>query len=149
MNTPTHSLRIVFAVSTLTCAAILMLFVHGRAQWTPEFWVQLLVTSVFICAAACFVAFRNGRMRVVGVPLGRFAGVFLRQLVVSYLVSAAALTAISLLFIYLVTRTAPNALALAVLAGLWLSLWLAPAIASVTSWRKLRPTRENDAQGAD
>lgn len=145
MNTPTHSLRIVFAMSTLTCSAILMLFVHGRAQWTPEFWLQLLATSVFICATACYVAFRNGRLRVVGIPLGRFFGVFLRQLVVSYLASAAVVTAIALLFIYLVTRTAPNALALAVLAGLWLSLWLAPAIASVTSWRKLRPANENDA----
>jgi hypothetical protein len=77
-------------------------------------------------------------MRVVGVPLARFAGVFLRQLVLAYVASAIALTVIALAFIYFVTRTAPNALALAVLAGLWLSLWLAPAIASITSWRKLR-----------
>ena len=28
--------------------------------------------------------------------------------------------------------------ALAVLAGLWLSLWLAPGIASFTTWRALR-----------
>ena len=138
MNAPIQSLRIVFALSTLACSVILVLFVHGRAQWTPEFWLQLLATSLVISTAACFVAFRQGKMRVVGVPLARFAGVFLRQLVLAYVASAIALTAIALAFIYFVTRTAPNALALAVLAGLWLSLWLAPAIASITSWRKLR-----------
>ena len=40
-------------------------------------------------------------------------------------------------FIYAITRSGPNALALAVLAGLWLSLWLAPGIASFTTWRQL------------
>ena len=138
MNAPTHSLRVIFALSTLTCSAVLVLLVHGRAQWTPEFWGQLVATSLTICAAACFIAFRNGKMRVVDVPLAHFVGVFLRQLLLTYVASAIALSAIGLAFIYFVTRTAPNALALAVLAGLWLSVWLAPGIASVTSWRKLR-----------
>lgn len=84
-------------------------------------------------------------MRVEGVPLGRFVGVFLRQLVLAYVASAVVVTAIALVFIYLVTRTAPNALALAVLAGLWLSLWITPVIASISSWRKLRPTIGNGA----
>lgn len=84
-------------------------------------------------------------MRVVGIPLGRFAGVFLRQLVLSYIASAIALTAVALAIVYTMTRSAPDAFALALLAGLWLSLWLAPALASVTSWRKLRTTSENSA----
>ncbi|MDD2744292.1 MAG: hypothetical protein PHV02_18695 [Rhodocyclaceae bacterium] len=145
MITPAHSLRVVFALGTFACSVILVLFVHGRAQWTPEFWLQLLATAIGICSAACFIAFRQGKMRVEGVPLGRFVGVFLRQLVLAYVASAVVVTAIALVFIYLVTRTAPNALALAVLAGLWLSLWITPVIASISSWRKLRPTIGNGA----
>lgn len=145
MNAPIHSLRVVFALSTLACSVILVLFVHGRAQWTPEFWLQLIATSLAISAAVCFVAFRKAKMRIAGVPLAQFMGVFLRQLLLTYVVSAIVLTAVALVFIYLVTRTAPNALALAVLSGFWLSLWLAPAIASITSWRKLRPTSGIDA----
>lgn len=145
MNTPINSLRIVFTLSTLACSVILVLFAHGRAQWTHEFWVQLIATSLFSCAVICFIAFRKGNMRVVGIPLGRFAGVFLRQLVLSYIASAIALTAVALAIVYTMTRSAPDAFALALLAGLWLSLWLAPALASVTSWRKLRTTSENSA----
>ena len=145
MKTPIHSLRIVFALSALACSVILVLFAHGRAQWTPEFWLQLLATSLAISAAACFVAFRKGKMRLEDVPLANFAGVFLRQLLVTYVASAIALSAIGWALIYLVTRTAPNALALAILAGSWLSLWLAPGIASVTSWRKLQGASNSDA----
>ncbi|MBL8429899.1 MAG: hypothetical protein JNJ95_08435 [Dechloromonas sp.] len=145
MKTPIHSLRIVFALSTLACSVILVLFVHGRAQWTPEFWLQLLATSLAISTTACFAAFRKGKMQVIDVPLADFVGVFVRQLLVTYVASAIALSAIGWAFIYLVTRTAPNSLALAILAGSWLSLWLAPGIASVTSWRKLRAVRKSDA----
>jgi hypothetical protein len=145
MKMPTHSLRIVFALSALACSVILVLFAHGRAQWTPEFWLQLLATSLAISAAACFLAFRKGKMQLVNVPLANFAGVFLRQLLLAYVASAIALSAIGWALIYLVTRTAPNALALAILAGSWLSLWLAPGIASVTSWRKLQGVSNSDA----
>jgi hypothetical protein len=140
MNAPIHSLRLVFALSTFACSVILVLFFHGRAQWTPEFWFQLFATSVAISGAVCFVAFRKRKMRVEGVPLARFAGVFFRHLLLTYVASAIVLTVIAWVFIYLVTRTAPNALALAVLAGLWLSLWLAPAIASISCWRRLQST---------
>jgi hypothetical protein len=145
MKMPTHSLRIVFALSALACSVILVLFAHGRAQWTPEFWLQLLATSLAISAAACFLAFRKGKMQLVNVPLANFAGVFLRQLLLTYVASAIGLSAIGWALIYLVTRTAPNALALAILAGSWLSLWLAPGIASVTSWRKLQGVSNSDA----
>lgn len=145
MKTPIHSLRIVFALSALACSVILVLFAHGRAQWTPEFWLQLLATSIAISAAACFLAFRKGKMQLVDVPLGYFVGVFLRHLLLTYVASAIALSAIGWALIYLVTRTAPNALALAILAGSWLSLWLAPGIASVTSWRKLQGVSNSDA----
>jgi hypothetical protein len=145
MNAPIHTLRVVFALSTFACSVILVLFVHGRAQWTIAFWFQLMVTSLAICAATCFVAFRKRKMRVEGVPLARFAGVFLRELVLSYVFSSIAVTGVAVAVIYFVTRTAANGLALAVLAGLWLSLWLAPAVASITSSRKLRLARGNDA----
>lgn len=138
MNVPTHTLRVVFTLSMLACSVILVLFIRGRAEWTPEFWLQLAAASVAICTAICFAAFREGKMRLVAVPLWSFVRVFVRQLATIYAVSAVGITAVALALIYIVTRSAPNALALAVLAGLWLSLWLAPGIASVTTWRKLR-----------
>jgi len=138
MNTPSQTLRVVFTLSALACSVILMLFVRGRAEWTDAFWLQLAATSVALCAAGCFVAFRKGGLRLEGVPLGRFVLVFLRQLAVVYIASGVILTALALAIIYAITRSGPNALALAVLAGLWLSLWLAPGIASFTTWRALR-----------
>ena len=84
-------------------------------------------------------------MRLVGVSLAQLARVFLPQLVFTYIASALAITAIALAVIYGITRSGANSLALAVLAGLWLSLWLAPGIASLTSWLKLRSAQSNDA----
>ena len=138
MNTPSQTLRVVFTFSALACSVVLMLFVRGRAEWTDAFWLQLAATSVALCAAGCCVAFRKGGLRLEAVPLRRFALVFLRHLALTYIASGLAVTALALAIIYAITRSAPNALALAVLAGLWLSLWLAPGIASITTWRTLR-----------
>ena len=77
-------------------------------------------------------------LRLEAVPLGRFILVFLRQLAITYIASGVAVSVLALAVIYAITRSGPNALALAVLAGLWLSLWLAPGIASFTTWRALR-----------
>lgn len=145
MTAPAHILRVVFALSAFACSIILVLFVRGRAAWTTEFWVQLVVAAVVASAAICVFAFRKGSMRLVDVSLGQLARVFLLQLVFMYTASAVAITAIALAVIYGITRSGPNALALAVLAGLWLSLWLAPGLASLTSWLKLRAARPNDA----
>lgn len=138
MTAPAHLLRVVFALSTLACAVILVLFVRGRATWTTAFWLQLVAAAIVVAAAACAIAFGNGRMKLPGVPLGQLARVFLAQLVFVYIGSATIVTAIAWAVTYAITRSGANALALAVLAGLWLSLWLAPGIAAVTSWRKLR-----------
>ena len=144
MNTPTQTLRVVFTLSALACSVVLVLFVRGRAEWTDAFWLQLAAASVALCAAGCFVAFRKGGLRLEGVPLGRFVLVFLRQLAIVYIASGVAVTALTLAIIYAITRSGPNALALAVLAGLWLSLWLAPGIASFTTWRTLRGAGADD-----
>lgn len=141
MNTPAQTLRVVFAASAFACSVILVLFIRGRAEWTTAFWLQLCATSLALCAAICVVAFRKGRLRLVGVPLWPFVRVFLRQLALVYIGSAIVTTTIALAIIYAITRSGPNALALAVLAGLWLSLWFAPGLASVTSWRKLQAAR--------
>ena len=145
MNIPTQTLRVVFAASAFASSVILVLFVRGRAEWTTAFWLQLVVASLALCAAICFVAFRKGGMRLVGVPLWPFVRVFLRQLAIVYAALAIVITALALAIIYAITRSGPNALALAVLAGLWLSLWRAPGVASLTTWRRLRRTTVGDA----
>ena len=60
MNTPSQTLRVVFTLSALACSVVLTLFVRGRAEWTDASWLQLAATSVALCAAGCFVAFRKG-----------------------------------------------------------------------------------------
>lgn len=140
MNAPRHLLRVVFSLSALACSVILTLFVRGRAEWTDAFWLQLAASSIALCAAASFIAFRDGRLRLDGVPMLRFVLVFLRELATIYILSGVAVTAIALAVIYGVTRSGANALALAVIAGLWLSLWLAPGVAAFTTWRRLRTT---------
>ena len=145
MTAPAHTLRVVFALSTAACSIILVLFVRGRAEWTTEFWVQLVAAAVVVASVICWFAFRKGSMRLVDVSLGQLARVFLPQLVFMYIASALAITVVALAVIYAITRSGANSLALAVLAGLWLSLWLAPGIASLTSWFKLRSAQSNDA----
>jgi len=147
MNIPTQTLRVVFAASALTSSVILALFVRGRAEWTTAFWLQIAAASLALCALICFVAFRKGGLRLVGVALWPFVRVFLRQLAIVYAALAIAITAIALAIIYAITRSGPNALALAVLAGLWLSLWLAPGMASLTTWRRLRRATTKGIQG--
>jgi hypothetical protein len=145
MAAPAHTLRAVFALSALACSVILVLFVRGRAQWTTEFWLQLAAGSAVVASVVCGLVFRHGRLRLAGVSLAQLARVFLPQLLFMYIASAFAITAIAVAVIYGVTRSGADSLALAVLAGLWLSLWLAPGIASVTSWLRLRSAHENDA----
>jgi hypothetical protein len=138
MIAPVHSLRVVFALSTLACSLILMLFVSGRVTWSPAFWLQVAAASAAICAASCALAFRRGRLRLDAVPLARLVPLYLRQLLFAYIATSLAITAVALAAVYGITRSAPNALALAVVAGLWLALWIAPGIACLTSWRRLR-----------
>ena len=144
MLAPAQLLRAVFALSTFACAIVLVLFVRGRAAWTTAFWVQLLATALLVSALVCALAFRRGRMRLAGVPAGRLARVFVVELGRLYVASAVAVTAIALAVVYAITRSGAESLALAVLAGLWLSLGLAPALAAVTSWRRLRAGRADD-----
>ncbi len=139
MTAPAHTLRAVFALSALACAVILVLFVRGRAEWTTAFWLQLALAAVVATTAACWLAFRHGRLRLAGTPLVQLARVFLSQLVYVYIACAVALTALSFAVIYGITRAGANSLALAVVSGLWLSLWIAPGIAAFTSWLRLRP----------
>jgi hypothetical protein len=141
MTAPAHTLRVVFALSTLACSVILVLFVRGRAEWSTAFWVQLAVAAVALSVVVCALAFRRGKLRLAEVSLAQLARVFLPQLVYMYIASAAALTALAFAVVYGVTRVGANSFALAVLSGLWLSLWLAPGIAAVTSWNRLRPGR--------
>lgn len=144
MSSPVHSLRVVFALSMFACSLILLLFVRGRAAWTTEFWLQWVAAAIALSTADCLIAFRKGTLRVQGVPLLHLARVFARQLVLMYIVSALAITALALAVVYAITRSAQDALALAVLAGLWLSLWLAPGLASLTSWHKLRAAQSGE-----
>ncbi len=137
MIAPAHSLRVVFALSTLMCSLILVLFVRGRVSWTPEFWIQLVAAAILTTAAICVLAFRRGRLRLEAVPLARLVPLFLRQLLFTYIASAVTIAGIAAAVVFAVTRSGPDALALAVLAGSWLALWLAPAIACVTSWKRL------------
>ena len=144
MNTPTQTLRVVFAASALASSVILTLFVRGRAEWTTAFWLQIAGASVALCALICLVAFRRSGLHLAAVPLWDFIRVFLRQLAIVYIALAIATTALALAIIYAITRSGPNALALAVLAGLWLSLWLAPGMAALTTWRRLRSATVGD-----
>jgi hypothetical protein len=139
MTAPAHTLRVVFALSALACSVILVLFARGRAEWTAAFWLQLAAASLVVTAVVCALAFRHDRLRLTGIPLAPMARVFLSQLVYVYVASAVALTVLSFLVIYGITRVGDNSLALAVVSGLWLSLWIAPGIAAFTSWFKLRP----------
>ncbi len=144
MHTPTQTLRGVFVAIALASSVILALLVRGRAEWTTAFWLQIAGASVALCALICFVAFRRGGLRLEAMPLWPFARVFLRQLAIVYAALAIAITALALAIIYAITRSGPNALALAVLAGLWLSLWLAPGVAALTTWRRLRRATVGD-----
>lgn len=141
MTAPAHTLRVVFAFSALACSVILVLFVRGRAEWTGAFWLQLAAAAIVVTIAACWLAFRHGGLRLAGIPLAQFARVFLSQLVYVYIACAVAVTALAFAVIYGITRVGANSFALAVVAGLWLSLWMAPGIAAFTSWRRLRTIR--------
>jgi hypothetical protein len=58
-----------------------------------------------------------------------------------YFASAIGISVIALGVVYAITSSAPSSLALATVAGLWLALWFAPGIASLTSWHKLREAK--------
>lgn len=138
MTAPAHSLRVVFALSALACSVILVLFVRGRAEWTTAFWLQLSAAAAVATVLACWLAFRRGRLRLAAVPLTQLARVFLSQLVYVYIATAVVLTALAFAVIFGITRVGAHSLALAVVSGLWLSLWIAPGIAAFTSWFRLR-----------
>ena len=145
MMAPAHTLRAVFALSVFACSVILVLFVRGRVTWTDAFWVQLFVAAFVVCLGICLIAFRQGNMRLRDVPLAVLAKVFFFQLVLMYIASAVGITLVALVVIYAITASVQSAVALAIIAGLWLALWFAPGVASLTSWRKLRALRTASA----
>lgn len=138
IKAPAHSLRAVFALSALACSVILMLFLRGRAVDSAGFWAQLLASAAALSAGVCLIAFRNGGLRLADPPLWPLLRLWALHLLYAYLIASALLTAIGWALLYAATRSAQSSLALAVLAGLWLSLWLAPGIACLSSWRKLK-----------
>lgn len=132
---PRHTLRAVFALSVLACAVIAVLFYRGRAVQSAEFWSGVAAWSLAITAATCAAAFRGGRMALQAVPLQRLLRSFVRQLLLAYTACAVLLTVLGFAALMYVTRVLASSAALAVVAGLWLSLWLAPGLAA---WRTAR-----------
>lgn len=145
MMAPVHTLRTVFALSVFACSVILVLFVRGRVTWTDAFWVQLFVAAFAVCLVICFIAFRKGNMGLRDVPLVVLARVFFLQLVFMYIASAVGISLVAWVVIYAIMGSATSSVALAAIAGLWLALWFAPGVASLTSWRKLRALRGTPA----
>lgn len=139
MNTPRHTLRVIFAFSSFACAVILMLFVRGRATPTSAFWVQLLATALLLSAAGCYLAFRRGGLLLRDVPVSRLLPKLFLHLAVAYLACSVVAIAVAFAALYVVTQSSESSGALAVLAGLWLSLWVAPGVAALTSARALSP----------
>ncbi len=137
MQAPSQILRVVFALSTWACSVILVLFQRGRAAPEGAFWWEVGGASVLLSALVCALVFRRGGLRLGSVAFGDVFFVFLRSLLVAYVGCAAVITGVGFALLYSLTHTAPHAFALAGLAGVWLSLWLAPAVASVGSWRRL------------
>ncbi|MBY0467276.1 MAG: hypothetical protein K2W33_20235 [Burkholderiales bacterium] len=142
---PVHALRAVFALSVFACAVILVLFVRGRVTWTDGFWLQLFAAALGVSLVICAVAFRKGRLRLAGVSWGQLAHTFFMQLMWVYIASAVGIGLVALAVIYAITASAASSVALAVLSGLWLALWFAPGVASLTSWHKLRALRTASA----
>ncbi len=138
MPVPSQLLRVVFAASALACSLIVMLFLRGRAPQDDLNWGLLLLGTVGLAAGACALAFRGGRMRVQGVAWASLLHSFLWQLLGAYLVCATLLTLLGWVLVVWVTRSPLNAAALALLAGAWLSLWLAPGVAAWRTARRLQ-----------
>jgi hypothetical protein len=137
MTAPAHTLRAVFALSVFACSVILVLFVRGRVTWTDDFWFQLFAAALAVSAVICAVGFRKGGLRLVGTSWAQLVPTFLLQLVVTYIASAVGIGVVALVAIYAVTASVASSVALAVITGLWLALWFAPGVASITSWRRL------------
>lgn len=142
MRVPSHTLRIVFGLSALACSVIVVLFMRGRVSFVDEnrFWLEVGASALALTSVACGLAFRRGGLRLEGVSLGDLVFSFLRSLLVAYVGSASVITLVGFALLYTQTHTVSHALALAGLAGLWLSAWFAPGVAAVMSWRRLRST---------
>lgn len=79
----------------------------------------------------------EGGLRLAGTWAQLVPELFLLQLVLTYIASAVGIGMAALVAIYAVTASVASSVALAVITGLWLALWFAPGVASITSWRKL------------
>lgn len=137
MKSPRHTLRILFAASCFCCSIILVLVLRGRAPATALFWMQTSASALAVCIVACRMAFRHGRMLLDEIPLSTLLKKLGRHLLVAYVVCTAIITAVGLAGLLTLTHSATSSLALAGLAGLWLSIWLAPGVAAVSTSRAL------------
>lgn len=138
MTAPRHTLRVLFAFSCLCCTVIAVLFVRGRAAPTTAFWWEVAAVALAVTAVVCLLVFRRGGLRLDDVALPQLLRLLLARLMWAYAGTALVVTAVSLAVLMAVTRANSSALALAVLAGLWLSLWVAPGLAAITTARALR-----------
>lgn len=138
MMAPAHILRLMFALSVFACSVILVLFLRGRVTWTDDFWLQLFASALAVTAVICALGFRKGGLRLAGTHWAQLVPTFLLQLLLVYIASAVGISLVALVAIYAVTASVASSVALAVITGLWLALWFAPGVASITSWRRLR-----------
>lgn len=137
MKSPRHSLRVLFAASCFCCSIIFMLFLRGRTTATPVFWVETFAAASAICVIVCWMAFRHGRMTVDEVPLSKLLAKLGRHLLVAYVACTTLITAVGLAGLLTLTLPITSSLALSALAGLWLSIWLAPGVAALSTSRAL------------
>lgn len=99
--------------------------------------------SCLIALALCFVLIRSGLLASPSVGLLSLLRAFVKSLAWSYLKLAVVIGVVFLVILTLVGIPFKDAGALSALFAFWLSLWLAPAIASLATGRKLTANAQN------
>jgi len=145
MNAPSAVLRAVFFVSAFAASMLFLVAVLPRgAMKYSEYSHYIAAALAFLGALAlCFRAIRSGLLASPSVRWPAFLLAFVKALAWSYLKLAVVIGLVFLATFVVVGVSYKDAGALSTLFAFWLALWLAPAMASLATGRRLSAKAEN------
>jgi hypothetical protein len=146
MNFPCVVLRVVFFASVFATSMVLQSAALPHATKNTEYGNYFVgALSCLIAGAICLRLIRGGLLTSPSVGLLDLFKAFAKSLAWSYIKLAVVVGLIFLVTLIVSGIAFKDASALSMLFALWLPLWVAPAMASLATGRKLAAGAQNGA----
>jgi len=146
MISPTVLLRAVFLLSAFTaCFVVTLMAIPSSSPLSAHRDLWSASAALFISVALSAIFIRSDRLSLQGVSFKALAIARFLSVLATYVKLAAAVALVFLVVFSVLGLPINDVSFLSVFFGLWLSLWLSPAIGALIAQRKLQLPAKNAA----